>query len=36
MDREKLISLVTATQAGNSNAINELFNAFYNDVYFSP
>lgn len=34
MDREKLISLVTATQAGNSNAINELFNAFYNDVYF--
>ena len=34
MNREKLISLVIATQAGDSSAINELFNAFYNDVYF--
>ena len=34
MDPAKLISLVIATQAGDSSAINELFNAFYNDVYF--
>ena len=34
MEREKLVSLVTAAQAGDASAVNDLFNAFYNDVYF--
>jgi len=34
MEREKLIATVTAAQAGDSDALNELFNAFYNDVYY--
>ena len=34
MEREKLISLVSAAQSGDGDAMNELFNAFYNDVYF--
>jgi len=34
MEREKLIDTVTAAQSGDSDALNELFNAFYNDVYY--
>jgi len=34
MEREKLIALVTSAQQGNSEAMNQLFNAFYNDVYY--
>lgn len=34
MEREKLIKLVTKAQAGNGNAMNDLFEAFYNDVYY--
>lgn len=34
MEREKLIHLVTAAQGGDGEALNELFNAFYNDVYY--
>ena len=34
MEREKLIATVTAAQNGDSDALNELFNAFYNDVYY--
>ena len=34
MEREKLIQLVTAAQSGDSQALNELFNEFYNDVYY--
>lgn len=34
MEREKLIATVTAAQHGDSDALNELFNAFYNDVYY--
>lgn len=34
MEREKLITLVTAAQSGDNGAMNELFNAFYNDVYY--
>ncbi len=34
MEREKLIATVTAAQSGDSEALNELFNAFYNDVYY--
>lgn len=34
MEREKLISLVTAAQNGDNGALNELFSAFYNDVYY--
>lgn len=34
MEREKLISLVTAAQQGDPQALNDLFNAFYNDVYY--
>lgn len=34
MEREKLVSLVSAAQSGDGGAMNELFNAFYNDVYF--
>lgn len=36
MEKEKLVSLVTAAQKGDSVAINELFNAFYEDIrYFA-
>lgn len=34
MEREKLISLVSAAQQGDGQAMNNLFNAFYNDVYY--
>lgn len=34
MEREQLIHLVTAAQSGDGEALNELFNAFYNDVYY--
>lgn len=34
MEREQLIRLVTAAQGGDGEALNELFNAFYNDVYY--
>lgn len=34
MEREKLIATVTAAQTGDSGALNTLFNAFYNDVYY--
>lgn len=34
MEREKLIATVCAAQNGDSDALNELFNAFYNDVYY--
>ncbi len=34
MEREKLISLVTAAQRGDPDALNQLFNTFYNDVYY--
>ena len=34
MERDKLISLVTKAQQGDPDSLNELFNAFYNDVYY--
>ncbi len=34
MEKEKLVSLVTAAKVGNNDAMNELFNAFYNDLYY--
>ena len=34
MEREKLIATVTAAQNGDSDALNKLFNTFYNDVYY--
>jgi RNA polymerase sigma factor (sigma-70 family) len=34
MEKEQLVSLVTAAQQGDGKAMNELFNAFYNDVYY--
>ncbi|MBQ9148122.1 MAG: sigma-70 family RNA polymerase sigma factor [Oscillospiraceae bacterium] len=34
MEKEKLISVVSAAQQGDSEALNELFNTFYNDVYY--
>ena len=34
MEREELIRTVTAAQNGDSEALNTLFNAFYNDVYY--
>ncbi len=34
MEREKLVALVTAAQSGDGTAMNDLFNAFYNDVYY--
>lgn len=34
MEREKLIKLVTSAQRGDPKAIDTLFNAFYNDVYY--
>ena len=34
MEREELIRTVTAAQNGDSEALNTLFNTFYNDVYY--
>lgn len=34
MERENLIALVTAAQQGKEEALNELFNTYYNDVYY--
>ncbi len=34
MEREQLTALVTAAQNGDGNALNALFNEYYNDVYF--
>lgn len=34
MERDKLIALVTKAQKGDQDALNDLFNAFYNDVYY--
>ena len=34
MEREKLIDLVTRAQKGDSSAMEQLFEAFYNDVYY--
>ena len=34
MERDKLISLVTKAQQGDQDALNDLFNTFYNDVYY--
>ena len=34
MERSKLVSLVTAAQKGDGAAMEELFSAFYNDVYY--
>lgn len=34
MEREKLIKIVTAAQRGDEKALNRLFNAYYNDVYY--
>ena len=34
MERKQLIYLVIAAQNGDEKAMNELFNAFYNDVYY--
>ena len=34
MEKERLVSLVTAAQGGDPAALNDLFNGFYNDVYY--
>ncbi len=34
MEREQLVSLVTRAQNGDGSALNELFNAFYDNVYY--
>lgn len=34
MEREQLAATVTAAQNGDSNALNLLFNTYYNDVYY--
>lgn len=34
MEKEKLVALVTKVQQGDNDAMNELFNAFYNDLYY--
>lgn len=34
MERKKLIKLVTAAQSGDHKAVDTLFNAYYNDVYY--
>ncbi|MBQ7345174.1 MAG: RNA polymerase sigma factor [Oscillospiraceae bacterium] len=34
MERKKLIKLVTDAQSGDSKAVDALFNAYYNDVYY--
>ena len=34
MEQEKLVSLVKGAQSGDAASIEELFEAFYNDVYY--
>ena len=34
MEKEKLVSLVSAVQHGDEQAITELFNVFHNDLYY--
>ena len=34
MEKERLVALVIAAQKGDGSATNELFNAFYNDLYY--
>ena len=34
MEREQLVATVTAAQNGDSEALNLLFNTYYNDVYY--
>ncbi len=34
MDNNKITKLVVAAQKGDSNALNDLFNATYNDIYY--
>lgn len=34
MEKERLVALVTKAQNGDGAATNELFNAFYNDIYY--
>lgn len=34
MEREKIIATVEAAKQGDPQALNELFNAYYNDVYY--
>ena len=34
MEREKLVKLVTAAQSGKPDAIEKLFETYYNDVYY--
>ena len=34
MEKETLVGLVTKAQQGDNDAMNELFNAFYNDLYY--
>ena len=34
MEKERLTSLVTSAQQGDNRALSELFDAFYNDVYY--
>lgn len=34
MEKEQLVSLVSRAQSGDNDALNELFNAFYNDLYY--
>ena len=34
MQREKLVQLVTDAQQGNQKALNELFNAFYENIHY--
>lgn len=34
LDRDKLVPLVTAAQNGDPQALNALFNIYYNDVYY--
>ena len=34
MEKEQLVTLVTSAQNGDAAATNELFNAFYNDLYY--
>ena len=34
MEKEKLVSMVCAAQKGENDAITELYDAFYNDIYY--
>ena len=34
MDKDKYVGLVSAAQAGDKEAIDQLFNTFYGDVYY--